>query len=180
MWQNFLLGVDLSRYSNSTFLKTTFWIGLSRCEMAVATSWMFVRWNKFRVSPLDWIVDKLNMQKGSINVLMFLVYRFSNWIFCKAICLNSFNKIFMQMFLVKFGLGVNWFVFCSTNFLSATLTENVAVRLRPLFSCFQFPIHISFFCHQTWLSGLVSELFLRYKLSNTNCLWFLHPMQFLT
>ena len=72
---------------------------LSRSELTVTSCWMFLRWNKFWLCPLDWNVDKLNMQKGSINVVCW----FSNWLISKAIDFNSFDKIAIQMLLVKFG-----------------------------------------------------------------------------
>ena len=51
--------------------KQYFWIRLSRCDMTVTSFWMFLRWNKFWLPPLDWNVDELNMQKGSINFVDF-------------------------------------------------------------------------------------------------------------
>ena len=49
----------------------------------------------------------------------------------KAISSNSFQKICIEIFLVKFGLCVK--MFCC---LFATLTENIEVRLRLLFYSF--------------------------------------------
>ena len=36
---------------------------------------MFHTWNKFWQYPLDWIVDKLNMQKISINTLSMWIFK---------------------------------------------------------------------------------------------------------
>ena len=84
---------------NPTSRKQRYWIRLSRSEMTVTSFWTFLPYDKFWLRLLDWNFDKLNMQKGSINV----VCRLSNWLISKAISLNSFDKLTIEMFLVKFG-----------------------------------------------------------------------------
>ena len=70
------ISVELSWYSNSTFLKTTFlnssikvWIG-GDIFLKV-----FFRRNKLWLFPLDWNDDKPNMQKGSINVFSMSIFK---------------------------------------------------------------------------------------------------------
>ena len=55
--------------------KHHFWLRLSRCKLAVTSFWMFLRWNKFWLLPLDWNLDKLNMQKGSMNALGMSIFK---------------------------------------------------------------------------------------------------------
>ena len=59
--------------------KQHFWIRLSRCELALASFWMFLRWNNFWLFPLDWNVDRLDMQKGSINVQSMSIFKLNNF-----------------------------------------------------------------------------------------------------
>ena len=104
-----------------------FWICLSRCKLAVTSFSMFLWWNKFWLLPLDWYFDKLNMQKGSINVLSMSTFKLikflkqSAWVFS--------TKSPSRCFWSSLSYVQKWFVVCSTSFLSATLTENFTVRL---------------------------------------------------
>ena len=95
------LGVLIDRIRHSW--KQHFWTRLSKFELVVTSFWMFLRRNKFWLSPLDWNVDKLTKRKGSIIVLSLSIL---NWLVSKAIGLNSFGKVAIKMFLVKFGVCV--------------------------------------------------------------------------
>ena len=53
---------------------------------------------------LDWNVDELNMQRKF--QIMFLDCRLPNWLISKAIGLYSFDKICVEMFIVKLGSDV--------------------------------------------------------------------------
>ena len=70
--------------------------------------------------------------------LMLLVCRFSNWFISKPVGVNSFSFdkiISIEMFLVKFGWGVEKICFFD-HFLSAKLTEKVKMRLSFLLIIF--------------------------------------------
>ena len=58
--------------------KQYFWNRPSRSDLTVTSFWRFVRWNYFWLCPFDWNVDRLNMQKGSINVLSMLIFKLIN------------------------------------------------------------------------------------------------------
>ena len=63
---------------------------------------------------------------------MLLECRFSNGLVSKAIGLNSFDKISIEMFLVNFGLCVKMICCLSDHFFIHHF-ENIAVRLCLLF-----------------------------------------------
>ena len=107
------ISVDYLDIPNRPSRKQHFWIRRSKSKLTVAFFWMFLRWKNFWLCPLDWNVDKLNMQKGSIIIV---VCRFSNWLISKATGLKSFDNISIEMFLVKIGLCVKMICFLFDHF----------------------------------------------------------------
>ena len=55
--------------------KQHFWIRRLRSELAVTSSWTFLRWNKIWLCPIDWNVDNLNLQKVSIIVVSMPIFK---------------------------------------------------------------------------------------------------------
>ena len=92
--------VEVSWYSNWTFAEATFLNSSIKLWMGF---WVILRWSNFWLFPSDRKIDELTCKKVR---LMFLGCQFSNWLVFKAIGLNSFDKICIEIFLVKFGLCV--------------------------------------------------------------------------
>ena len=67
---------------------------------------------------------------------MFLVCRFSNWLFFKAIGLNFVDKISIEIFWVNFGLYVKTICCLSDQFFIRHIDGKYAVRLRLLLKLF--------------------------------------------
>ena len=80
--------------------KQLFRIRLSRSQLTLTSFWIFPKWNYFWLCPVDWNNDRLKLQNVQLR---FLVCRFLNWLISKAMGLNSFNKISLEIFLVNFG-----------------------------------------------------------------------------
>ena len=84
-----------------------FWIRLSRSELTVELFEVVLNQTNFDCALqirmlISWTCKKL--QK------MLLVCRFSFWLIFNAIGLNSFDKISIEMFLIKFGWCVKMFI----------------------------------------------------------------------
>ena len=84
-----------------------FWIRLSRSELTVDFFEIVLDETNFDCALqirmlISWTCKNLQQ--------MLLVCRFSNWLFSNAISLNSFDKISMEMFLIKCGCYVKMFI----------------------------------------------------------------------
>ena len=84
-----------------------FWIRLSRSELTVDFFEIVLDETNFDCALqirmlISWTCKNLQQ--------MLLVCRFSNWLISNAISLNSFDKISMEMFLIKCGCYVKMFI----------------------------------------------------------------------
>ena len=86
--------------------KQHFGIHLSKRELTVTSFWMFPRWNKFWLCLQIGMLISWTCKNVQVLHLMFLVFQTSNWIFSKAVDLNSFDKISIEMFVANFSLCV--------------------------------------------------------------------------
>ena len=77
-WPNvgkLLLVLNYLNIPNRPSRKQHFWFRLSRSELEVKCLRMLRSWNKFWLRPLDWIADKLNMQKASSIVVSRSIFK---------------------------------------------------------------------------------------------------------
>ena len=90
-------------YSKSTFAKTTFFISSIKVWN---DSYMFLNVSQMEQLLIVLQIGLLMSWACKKVQLGLLVCRFSNWIISKSIGLTFFDKIFIDMSLVKFGLDV--------------------------------------------------------------------------